>query len=259
MSGELGGGATAAAIAGGDSMSKSVVTKFFNHVLDFGDESKKEFMNLFQFAILALIPIVVLNKTVHNVVPEANVMKGSLELSMEVLGQTVVMLSGLVIIQRVITFIPTYSGEDYKLGSMLTIVLPFLMILLSLQTKLGEKSNILYKRAMDKWNGNSAFENFEEGEEDEAQGGGGGEVRRKQPIAQNYGNTPQKKSVRQETGLPGPQLPPPTMSNNHPSTTGVGPQHSAQSQQAPNPNLGPNALDGGFAALGNFSSNFSEY
>ena len=44
MSGELGGGSTAAAVVGGDSMSKSVVTKFFNHVLDFGDESKKEFI-----------------------------------------------------------------------------------------------------------------------------------------------------------------------------------------------------------------------
>ena len=240
---------------GGDSMNmgKSVVTKFFNHVLDFGDESKKEFMNLAQFSILALIPIVVLNKTVHNLVPEANMMKGSLELSMEVLGQTVVMLSGLVIIQRVITFIPTYSGESYKLGSMLTIVLPFLMILLSLQTKLGEKSNILYKRAMDKWNGNSAFENMED-EDDGQQGSGNPQVRRQQPIEQKYGNMPQKTSDRKETGLPGPQLPPPSMSNNHPSTTGVAPQHSAQNSMAPNPDLGPNALDGGFAALGNFSS-----
>lgn len=248
MSEQLGGQVA----VGGDSMNmgKSVVTKFFNHVLDFGDESKTEFMNLAQFSILALIPIVVLNKTVHSLVPEANMMKGSLELSMEVLGQTVVMLSGLVLIQRIITFIPTYSGESYKLGSMLTIVLPFLMILLSLQTKLGEKSNILYKRAMDKWNGNSAFENME----DEEEGSGDPQVRRQQPIEQKYGQAPQKKSDRRESGLPGPQLPPPSMSNNHPSTTGVAPQHSAQHGMAPNPELGPNALDGGFAALGNFSS-----
>ena len=73
---------------------------------------------------------------------------------MEILGQLVLMLSGLVLVQRLVTFVPTYSGENYKLGNLVSIILPFLMILLSLVNKNGEKCNILYRRAVNTWNGN---------------------------------------------------------------------------------------------------------
>ena len=121
----------------------SIVSNFINHVFDIGDESKKDFMNIIQFAILAIIPLVALNKSIHAIIPEASGMKGSLELGVEVLGQTTLMLLGLILIQRVITFIPTYSGDEYKTSNLITVVLPFLMIILSLQTKMGEKCNII--------------------------------------------------------------------------------------------------------------------
>ena len=108
---------------GGDIGEKGMVTKFVNHVFDFGDDSK-DLMNLVQFSVLAIVPLILLNKSIHNVIPEANQLKGSLELSMEILGQLVLMLSGLVLVQRVVTFVPTYSGENYKLGNLVTIILP---------------------------------------------------------------------------------------------------------------------------------------
>ena len=107
----------------------SNVSNFINHVFDIGSESKKDFLNIIQFAVLAIIPLVALNKSVHAIIPEASGMKGSLELGVEVLGQTTLMLLGLILIQRVITFIPTYSGDEYKTSNLITVVLPFLMII----------------------------------------------------------------------------------------------------------------------------------
>ena len=239
-------------LAGGEIGEKGLVTKFINHVFDFGDESKKDLMNLVQFSILAIVPLIMLNKSIHNVIPEANQLKGSIELSMEVLGQLILMLSGLVLVQRLVTFVPTYSGENYKLGNLVSIILPFLMILLSLQTKMGEKCNILYKRAINTWNGNRGFEGMEEeGEEEPAPPQGGNAVRRTQPIA-----------AKTENSFPSQIPPPPVMSSNResrPSISNVPPQHSAQSQQQANQMLGPNALDSGISSMNTFGGMGSAY
>ena len=62
-------------INGGDIGEKGMVTKFVNHVFDFGDDSKKDLMNLVQFSVLAIVPLILLNKSIHNVIPEANQLK----------------------------------------------------------------------------------------------------------------------------------------------------------------------------------------
>ena len=37
-------------------------TGFFKHVFNFNDESKSEMLNIVQYAVLALIPVIILNK-----------------------------------------------------------------------------------------------------------------------------------------------------------------------------------------------------
>jgi hypothetical protein len=88
-----------------------------------------------------------------NYVPEADDKKSSVELSAEIIIQIIVMFIGLLIIHRVITFVPTYSGVKYPDFNIVFIILAVLMITLSLQTKLGEKVSILFDRLMDLWNG----------------------------------------------------------------------------------------------------------
>jgi hypothetical protein len=126
---------------------------FFKHVFNFDDDSKGEILNIIQYAMIALIPVILLNKSMSNYVPEADDKKGSLELSSEIIIQIIVMLIGLLIIHRIITFVPTYSGIKYPDFNIVFIILAVLMITLSLQTKLGEKVSILVDRLMDLWNG----------------------------------------------------------------------------------------------------------
>jgi hypothetical protein len=128
---------------------------FFKHVFNFNEETKADVLNVIQYALLAIIPIVILNKSMQKFVPEADDEKGSLEILVEVVLQIVSMFVGLVMIDRIITYFPTYSGIKYKDFSVLYIVLAILMITLSLQTKLGEKVSILVNRLSELWDGKS--------------------------------------------------------------------------------------------------------
>ena len=126
---------------------------FFKHVFNFDDDSKSEILNIIQYALIGLIPVILLNKSMSNYVPEADDKKSSLELSAEIVIQIIVMFIGLLIIHRINTFVPTYSGVKYPDFNIVFIILAVLMITLSLQTKLGEKVSILVERLMDLWNG----------------------------------------------------------------------------------------------------------
>ena len=47
----------------------SIVSNFINHVFDIGDESKKDLLNVIQFSVLAIIPLIALNKNIHAIIP----------------------------------------------------------------------------------------------------------------------------------------------------------------------------------------------
>lgn len=123
------------------------------HVFNFDDDSKSDMMNIIQYSLIALLPVVVLNKSMSKYVPEADETKGSLEVSAEILIQVILMFIGLLLIHRLVTFIPTYSGEKYPEFNIVFVILAVLMITLSLQTKLGEKVGILFDRVTDLWEG----------------------------------------------------------------------------------------------------------
>ena len=149
---------------------------FFKHVFNFNDDSKNDMMNIVQYAGIALIPVVILNQAMQRFVPEADEEKGSPEILAEVFGQIFIMFLGILIIHRIITFIPTYSGDKYADFNTTSIILAMLVIVLSLQTKLGEKVSIIVDRVTELW----------EGPKDTKKKGkkGQGNVKVSQPISQ---------------------------------------------------------------------------
>ena len=189
-----------------DEISKTSSGKngFFKHVFNFNDDSKSEMLNIVQYAVLALIPVIVLNKLTQRFIPEADDEKGSVEIVAEILAQVIVMFLFILIIHRIITYIPTYSGEKYAEFSVSNIILAMLVIILSLQTKLGEKVSIIVDRVMDLWNGPK-----------DDKKGKKGNVKVSQPISQNQAAMSQSlNSVGLSSGMMGttsisslPQLP----------------------------------------------------
>jgi hypothetical protein len=136
---------------------------FFKHVFNFDDDSKSEILNILQYSLIAIIPIVILNKSMQTYVPEGDDKKSSLEITAEVLIQIIVMFIGLLIIHRIITYIPTYSSTKYPDFHVVYIILAILMITMSLQTKLGEKVSILVDRVYELWNGKKENKNVKKG------------------------------------------------------------------------------------------------
>ena len=129
---------------------------FLGHVFSSSSESKAEFLNVIQYSLTAVIPVVLLNKSIQRFIPDADPEKSSLEVLVEIFIQLVVMFCGIIIIHRVITYFPTYSGFKYENLTLTSVVLAFLIIVLSIQTKLGLKVNILVDRVNELWNGSSS-------------------------------------------------------------------------------------------------------
>lgn len=124
-----------------------------SHVFSSTEEDKAEILNVVQYSLLGVIPVVVLNKLIQRFIPEADPDKSSVELLAEVIIQLIVIFCGLVFAHRLITFIPTYSGFKYEHLTLTSVVLAFLMIVLSIQSKIGLKVNIIVDRLNELWNG----------------------------------------------------------------------------------------------------------
>lgn len=162
---------------------------FIKHVFNFDDESKAEILNILQYALLSIIPIIILNKSLQTYIPDADSAKSSLEISAEIVIQIVVMFMGLLLINRVITFIPTYSEAKYPEFKIMYIILAILMITVSLKTKLGEKASILMDRLVELWEGKKASPSAK------------GKVTISQPISNNHMNPMLQQSPTEGTAI----------------------------------------------------------
>ena len=83
---------------------------FLSHVFSMTEESNAEILNVIQYSTMGVIPVVVLNKLIHRFIPEADPEKSSLEILFEIFMQLVVMFCGVILIHRIINYVPTYSG-----------------------------------------------------------------------------------------------------------------------------------------------------
>jgi len=130
----------------------------FKHMFNFDEDNKANLLNLLQYTIIAILPIFLSLKAIKNIFPEEDDTKGNLELLAESVGQIVVIMLSIWFTHKFVDYIPTYSGNSYSDVNCICFVAPFLILLTTMQTKLGAKLNILFERAVDYWEGNSSKE-----------------------------------------------------------------------------------------------------
>lgn len=131
-------------------------TGFFKTVFNVDEDSKAEMFNLLQYMIIAIIPCVIILKVVRILVPEEDESKGSIEIVAEIVAQIAFMAIAMYFSNKAIRYVPTYSGYNY-VGStdLISFALPFMVLLFTMQTKIGAKVNILFERLIDLWHGRS--------------------------------------------------------------------------------------------------------
>lgn len=126
---------------------------FISHVFNFDEGTKDTLLNLSQYTALATVPIVLLNKAVQRLFPEPDESKTNLEVLAEIIGQLIFMIVSIFFVHRIITFIPTYSGVAYSEINLFNGILLFLTLILSVQTRVGQKFSILMDRLIDYYEG----------------------------------------------------------------------------------------------------------
>lgn len=126
---------------------------FFKHMTSFDDESKCQVMNMIQFAILSIIPGILILKAIKHFIPEEDESKGTLEITAECVGQIALLLLAIWFSDRAIRYVPTYSDCEYLKFDPYSMILPLIILMLTMQTKLGAKISILIDRAVEAWGG----------------------------------------------------------------------------------------------------------
>lgn len=131
---------------------------FLKYITEFDSIHKNELMNIVQYAVLAIIPVVVILKVVKHYVPDHDESKGSVEIYLEIIGQIVFITSMVWFSDRIIRYIPTYSGGEYQTLNSINYILQFLIIMSTLQTKFGYKINTIVDRIVKHWNGTETIQ-----------------------------------------------------------------------------------------------------
>ena len=119
---------------------------FLEYMMD--NDVKSRVLNISQYTAMAVVPVIVLNKIMQHIFPQVDETKNNLEITFEVCGQLIMLFIGLYFIDRSIRYVKTYSGEQYTSISILNMILPFSILLLSIQSKMGQKFNIVVERLM---------------------------------------------------------------------------------------------------------------
>jgi len=172
---------------------------FIKTVFPFDDDQKAVLLNIMQYTILSVIPIIVLLRLIKNYVPEADDDKGSLVIFVEIAGQLTSMFIGLYFIYKTIEYIPTYSGVGYDKFNMVNVISSILFVSLTIQSKLGEKVQILADRLFDLVDGNTNVS--------QNKGQHQNNVRVTQPISQSI-SQPMHSQNQYVPNTPPPSVPP---------------------------------------------------
>ena len=133
------------------------VNGFFNHVFNFDNENKSILFNAIQYLLMAIIPVVVVLKLIKTYIPEDDSDKNTPEIVFEILLQLIVIVFFIYILDKIIRYFPTFSKTSYMDMNIITITLPTLFIMLTMQTKLGAKINILVDRINSKLFGSTQY------------------------------------------------------------------------------------------------------
>jgi hypothetical protein len=123
---------------------------FLSHMFSFDNDTKSELLNIGQYALVSIIPLLTLVKIVDTFVPIFDPTKGNIELVGEIMVHLALLIAAVFFVDRLVKFVPTYSGKGHASINFLNIVIMFYLT----SEKMGEKIIELSKRVDNMWNGN---------------------------------------------------------------------------------------------------------
>jgi len=121
---------------------------FFNYMFSLSSNEKNDLLNMLQFTVLAIIPVIVILKLMKKYIPNENDKKASIEILIELVLQLTLIFASFWFINKLISFIPTYSSAPYPHFNVIQFVIPVTFILFSMNSTISEKATILLNRTL---------------------------------------------------------------------------------------------------------------
>lgn len=138
-----------------ETIENSTKDNIFNKIFTYDEDMKYDLINLSQFILFSVIPIIALSKFIEKYSPDINNNKTTIELLLEIILQLNVLFIGFYLIQHIVINIPTFSGKKYPEMFIIASIIPVVFSLISSDNPLNTKINILFSRFSDLWNGTS--------------------------------------------------------------------------------------------------------
>ena len=129
---------------------------FFNYLFNFDENNKALISNLFQYTFIAVPLVIIVLKLINHFSPPDDESKSSIEIISELILTLSSILLSIWFINKIVRFIPTFSKVAYPIFNEINFIIPFIILLLTMQTKIGLKVNILVERLIDLYEGKPA-------------------------------------------------------------------------------------------------------
>jgi len=121
---------------------------FVSYITTITPVEKNELLNVFQYTLLAIIPLVLFLKFMKEYIPPENPTKSTIEITTEVVIQLFLIFFVFWLIHKIILYIPTYSQSPYEKFNLVQVVLPVLFLLFCMKSSISEKMSILLERGL---------------------------------------------------------------------------------------------------------------
>jgi hypothetical protein len=123
---------------------------FFAYVFKLSKFKQQDLLNILQYSAISIIPVILFVYFTKKYFPSITYEDSSLYIVIVTFIELMFMIIGIFFIDRIINFIPTYSGKYYETINLTTVIIVFVIAMFLSQAGFRERAAILLYR-FDNW------------------------------------------------------------------------------------------------------------
>ena len=119
---------------------------FFTYVFRLSKFKQEDLMNIVQYTLLSIVPVVLFIYFTKKYFPSLEETDSSLYIFTVTVIELIFMITGIFFIDRIINYIPTFSGKYYETINLTTIVVIFVLFMLITETGFKKRTLVMLER-----------------------------------------------------------------------------------------------------------------
>jgi hypothetical protein len=119
---------------------------FFTYVFKLSRFKQEDLMNIVQYTLLSIVPVILFVYFTKKYFPSLEENDSSLYIFTITVIELIFMIIGIFFIDRIINYIPTYSGKYYETINLTTIVIIFVLFMLITETGFKKRTLVMLER-----------------------------------------------------------------------------------------------------------------